>query len=190
MVVNGPQVLLTGLDQVVLSLASQRSDVALVSYADGTPSGLMLVRCGVLRGIAEVGFIDMKEQGLPQIAREHAVSVVERATAAGMPVRGLTDYITALRAYHRQLAGKSTNLGAFTEDWQPTFRIIERGAQVDPSARVHDAVVLRGGEALRGSVSVRSVICPLGVANAGETYANQVVTRESRRSRGKRGPAG
>ena len=53
-------------------LAEAGGEINLMSHGGGTPSGLMLVRCGCLRSIPSVGFIDFKEQALPLIARTRA----------------------------------------------------------------------------------------------------------------------
>ena len=62
------------------------------------------------------------------------------------------------------------------EDWKPTFALCEAGAVVDPSARLHDSVVLRGGRVEYGAVLVRSVVCPGGVVRRERTAVDQFVT--------------
>ena len=176
LVANGPQVLIENFSDIALELARQRADVGLLSHDDGTPSGMMLVRCGVLRMIADVGFVDMKEQALPQIARDHHVAVVRRRSSSCLPIRSLGDYTAALRAYHSQEEGGSMAVNPFAEDWRATFSIIEPGAQVDPSARVHDSVVLKGATVRRSAVIVRSLVCPGATVGIGQTLTNRLVT--------------
>ncbi len=186
LVVNGPQVLLDPLADVAVALARRRSDVSLVSHEDGTPCGLMLVRCGELREIADVGFVDMKEQALPQIAKHSAVAVIQQASPTSLPIRGLSEYITALRAYHSAGSlggGDAPTVDPYAEDWQPSFSISEPQAHVDPSAQIHDSVVLAGATVRRSAVLVRSVVCPGAVVGAGQTLTNRLVTDQAQRQR-------
>ena len=138
LVSNAAYLLLQPLADLARSLAVSGSDVSLIAHGDATPGGLMLVRCGALRRIPCEGFIDMKEQALPQIARSHDVRVVHWQRATGMPIRTLEDYISAVRAHHGG-AGRGDKLAdPFMEDWRPSFRIVEEGAEVDSASQVHD----------------------------------------------------
>jgi hypothetical protein len=89
LVATGAQCPLMCVERVVRTLAAADGDVVVAAHMDGTPSGFMLVRCGVLRKLPAVGFIDMKEQGLPLIAREHKVRVVQFRQATGSVGRGI-----------------------------------------------------------------------------------------------------
>jgi NDP-sugar pyrophosphorylase family protein len=44
------------------------------------------------------------------------------------------------------------------EDWKSAFAIVEPGAMVSSSARIHDSVVLAGGVVESGAVVVRSLV--------------------------------
>src|SRR5690606_20299334 len=72
LVANAAQLLLSPLSELATLLAESDADgpadVSLISHRDGTPSGLMLIRCGSLWCIPQVGYVDMKEQALPMIA--------------------------------------------------------------------------------------------------------------------------
>ncbi|MEM6562608.1 MAG: WecB/TagA/CpsF family glycosyltransferase, partial [Planctomycetota bacterium] len=68
-VANAAQLLLDPLAALARALAGKHADVAVVGHECGTPSGLMLVRVAALRCLPEVGYFDMKEQGLPVIAK-------------------------------------------------------------------------------------------------------------------------
>src|SRR3954465_3962718 len=152
LVANASQILCEPLSDTVSALASMGGDVSIVSHLDGTPSGLMLVRCGALASIPEQGFVDMKEQALPAIAKDHRVTVLHRRNPSALPVRTLADYIAALRQHHQRKSGKPASTNAFAETWEPAFSIVEEGATVDPSAKLHDSIVLRGGRVEGGSV--------------------------------------
>ena len=143
LVANAAQVLLEPLPIIAAELYSKKADVAVVAHEDGTPSGLMLIRCKALRQIASNGFVDMKEQALPLIASSFNVRVIQRRRPTGLPVRSLSDYIQALRFHHRSKSGRPASADPLAEDFSPTFSIVEPGAKVDASARLHDAVVLK-----------------------------------------------
>ncbi len=144
LVVNAQQVLLEPLGELTEALHRTRGDVSLVVHGDGTPSGVMLLACGALRQVPTTGFVDLKEQGLPQIARRFDVTVLRRQHPTGLPVRSAGEYVAALRQYHLSRAGRHAVNDPLAEDWRPAFAIVEEGADVDPLARVHDSVVLRG----------------------------------------------
>jgi hypothetical protein len=180
LVANAAQVLLDPLSVIAAALDHKQGDVSLISHQDGTPSGVMLLRCATLRCIGRSGFIDMKEQALPEIARKFNVKVMHCRRPSGLPIRSLSDYLNALRHYHRRKAGKPASIDPLAEDWQPTFAIVEDGAVVDPRAHIHDSVVLRGGVVEAGAALVRCVICPGGVAKQKTTVVDNFV-RAARR---------
>jgi len=184
LVANGAQIMLEPLADLMTAMAEARGDISIVSHADGTPSGMMLVRCGALEQVPEVGFVDMKEQALPKIANRHRVAVVKRDRVVGMPIRSQPDYILALRSHHgRDQNVEATETDCFAEAWQPTFRLIETDAQVDDSARVHDSVVLSGATVERGAVLVQSVICPGAIVRRNQTVTDQLVEPPGRKSK-------
>ena len=143
----------------------------------------MLVTCKTLRAIADTGYVDMKEQALPQIALSYEVRVVRRRRPTGLPIRTLEDYIQALRLHHRRRQGKPFIADPLAEDWSPAFALVEPGATVDPTARVHDSVVLAGGVVEAGAVLVRSIVCPGEVVRRDKTVVDQFVCAEDVKGR-------
>lgn len=168
LVANGAQILRSSLTETLSALSAVGGDVAVVGHQDGTPSGFMLVRCGCLEELPEVGFVDMKEQGLATIAKRHNVRVVDLEVPSGLPTRTLGDYIQALRAHH-------TFDTSPIAEWKTLFSIIESGSDVHLHARVHDSVVLCGAKLEAGAVVVGSVVCPGAVVRRGEVCIDQVV---------------
>ena len=183
LVINAAQVPLQPLGQLTEALAATGGDVCLVSHDDGTPSGLFLVRCGTLRHLPAAGFVDMKEQALPTIAQRDRVTILARSEPTALPIRTLADYCAALRRYHQQLFGGAASLNPFAENWEPVFSIVEHGAVVDPSARLHDSVVLDGGRVGANAVLVRSVVCAGGVVAPGQVVVDQTVVPAEERVR-------
>src|SRR5688500_8775949 len=168
LVANAAQVLIEPLRGVVESMAATRSDLCVLANLDGTPSGLFFVRCGALRELPAAGFIDLKEQALPAIAARHDVRVVRRPQPVAMPIRTAGDYSLALRRYGQRVDRRLEVTDPFAEDWEPAFRVVERGATVNESARLHDSTVLAGGRVEAGAVLVRTIVCDGGVVRAGQ----------------------
>lgn len=154
------QVPLEPLHTLAGALAETSSDISLISHEDGTPSSLMLIKCGCLRSIPRIGFEDMKEQALPRIAASHRVSVVRRLKPTALPISTHAAFIRAVRTYHQQLAGDPTCQDPFEEDWNVTFSLVEDPDSVDETAQIYDSVVLRGSRVKRDAVLVRSIVCP------------------------------
>ncbi len=176
---NGAQILIEPLRTLAADLFSAHASVAIIAHRDGTPSGLFLVRCSVFESVGEIGFLDFKEQLLPRLAAAgHAIRVIQREHAAGFPVRTLDGYLSGLSAYHRLKAGAPVLRDPFSEQWAPTFSIVETGAHVDPSATVHDSVILSGATLQRGAAVVRCVVCPGATVRAGQTVADRIITPE------------
>ena len=193
LVANAAQVLLDPLVSITAALHRKGGDFTVVSHEDGTPSGIMLVKCKTLRLIPARGFVDLKEQALPLIASQFDVRVMRRRKPTGLPVRSLADYIQALRFHHREKSGRPGGSDPLAEDWGPAFSLIEEGATVDASAWVHDSVVLRGSRVEPGAVVVRSVVCAGGVVGRDRTAVDKLVSgfRDGRSSSRRRlAPAG
>ena len=128
----------------------------MIGYNDGTPVTFMLLALQLGRAmLADVGYLDMKEQALPIIARNQKVRVVSFDTPLSHGIRTADTYIAALRS----LSSRSQE-SPFAETWRSSFNIVEQPSNVDPHARLHDSVVLRGATVGRGAILVRSVVCP------------------------------
>jgi ADP-glucose pyrophosphorylase len=95
-------------------------------------------------------------------------------------VRTLSDYIHALRNHHQRRSGKPAPPSAFSENWDSTFSIIEDGASVDQTAKLHDSVVLCGGRVDAGAVAVQSIICPGGILKRNEVKIDSLIHPQAR----------
>ncbi len=174
---NAAQLLLTPLPRLVEAMAEKHADVTLLCDKDYRPSGITLIRCGALRDIPNVGFVDLNEQALPAIAKKHCVKACRYEQPASMSIRSRQNYLDAVKTYH-QRANNHCQLTdhASDEDWKPTFSIIEPGAKVDPSAVIHDSVVLAGGQVQANAVLVRSVVGPQGRVSNGKSAVECIAT--------------
>ena len=176
-VANAAQILLTPLPRLVEAMAEKQADVSLLCDKDQRPSGLTLIRCGALRDVASIGFVDLNEQALPAIARRHNVKACRYDQPASMAIRSRQSYLDAVRTYHQRTNGKCRLCDALPgEDWSATFGIVEPGASVDPSAVIHDSVVLAGGRVEAKAVLVRSVVGPQGHVSRGESVVECTAT--------------
>jgi hypothetical protein len=176
LVANACQILLDPLAAIAAALAKQGGDVNLVAHDDGTPSGVQLLACKTVREIGHNGYHDMKEQALPKIAAQFAVRAMRRRRPTGLPIRTLENYVQGLRLFHRRKNGKPIIVDPLAEDWSPSFSLVEAGAKVDPSARIHDSVVLAGGTVDAGAVVVRSLVCGEAEVRTDRTVVDQYVT--------------
>jgi len=184
-VAHAARLLLTPLPRLIESMAKQNADISLLCDSDSRPSGITLIRCKALRDVPAVGFVDLNEQALPTIAKKHTVKVCRSSQRASMAIRTRQNYLDAVRTYHqchypRQRLAESR----FNEDWDATFGIIEPGAEVDPSAVIHDSVVLAGGRVEAGAVLVRSVVGPRGHVGPGESAVECIATAHPGETRG------
>ncbi len=175
-VVNGAQVFRQPLDELIGAMLRKQTDVSMVGSLDGTPVGLWLVRCAVLRSVRPVGYVDLKEQALPEWLERWGVSVVEHRRAYALRTRNITEYLGAVRLLAtRGLDSGSVDEDPYREEWERSFALVEPGAEVAPSAIIHDSVVLAGATVGKDAVVVRSVVCPGAVVQAGTRCVGQVV---------------
>ncbi|MEM7624427.1 MAG: hypothetical protein AAF333_02240 [Planctomycetota bacterium] len=173
---HASQLLFEPLAELSGALAEAAADVSMVCSADGTPSGLMLIRCGCLRDINPVGFVDLNEQALPAIASCGDVRVVRYDQPTARSLRTLSSYLETLREYHhRHLGPRKAREQRPPEPWEKTFGIVESGAQVHETAIVHDSVVMAGARVEAHAVLVRSIVCPDIVIPRGRSEIDRVV---------------
>jgi hypothetical protein len=183
LVATAGQVLLEPLTDLFDLLVDGGGDINLISHADGSPVNLILISCRALKGIPDRGFLDFKEQALPELAKRFDVRVVPREESAAAGVKSRREYLTALWMSHRTAEGRSRLPDPFHEDWAGTFGIVERGASADPAARIHDSVVLAGARVGAGATLVRSVVCRGAFVRPGAVVCDSIV--EPRRARGR-----
>ncbi len=185
-VANGALVFVEPFAELVVSMASTESDVSFVASSDGSPVGIWLIRCGVLRAINPVGYIDLKEQALEMWRDTYRVRVVQRPHAYSLTTRSLPEYLDALHAVTRGYThGSSLDEDPYREEWEASFGLQEPGAEVDSGATLHDAVALAGSRVGKGAVVVRSVLCDGAVVDPGAIVADKVVTGRIKKGRGR-----
>jgi hypothetical protein len=162
---------------VIEALARHDEAVCVVPHADGEFAAAFLLRCGRLRDVPDVGFVDLKEQAIPAARGRPSLRVVRRPAGATFPVRTLAQYVQALRALHAPVrSAAAPDADPFAETWRPAFSLVEAGATVSEGAVLHDAVVLAGARVEDGAVVAQSVVCPGAVVRRGSRVLETVVT--------------
>lgn len=171
------QVALVPLPQIVRMLVTAwkgDADAVLVANADGTPGTVLLARVGALRRIPAVGFVDLKEQALPLLARHGVVRVRRVRVPMAVSVRTPMEYLRALR-----LLSDITVTTRTTATRRAAFSLVEPGADVDPTATLHDSVVLAGATVGERAVLVRCVVGPGGVVPPGGVSIDTMLVARS-----------
>lgn len=174
LVAHGSNLLFEPLFGTVSKMLADRHDVVIGCLKDGSPIGLQLIRCGAVRRLNGVGYIDFNEQALPTIAKDCSVYVARVPRPLGRSVRTLSNYIHTLRGFHNKLAGRIETAPKWQERWQASFSLIEPGTVVHEKSVIHDSVVLGGARIESDSVVVRSVVCPGTVVGRGESVIDTI----------------
>lgn len=178
------QVLMKSLSEIFevlrVAQAAGNADVVLLSEPDGSASGFMLIRCACLRGIRGNGYLDFKEQSLPQIAKEFVVKVTRCPRRAALPVRTLEQYIRMLRVLHTgdMDLNVEARIDPYEEEWTATFGMVDETASVAKGAIVHDSVVMRNARVGANAVLVRSLVCEGASVAAGQVVFDSVIGSE------------
>jgi|SRR5271170_7377050 len=172
---NAAGVLLSDLSSIVSRLVDCCADITILANSDGSPTGLMLIRCGTLRQISPIGFVDLNEQALPAIAERFHVRVLRHAIER-YPVRNLSEYIQAIRQYQVSRRSGRTSDDPFAEHWLSTFSVAESSQDVAPTASLLDSVVLENGRVNDHAVLVRSIVCPGAIVPSHSTVIDEIVT--------------
>jgi len=181
---SGAQIFLEPLDDLVHAMAKKAADVAFASSKEGAPVGVWLIRCGVLKSVKPIGYIDLKEQSLEAWKSEQKVCVVERLRPYAHSARSLMEYLNAIRAESAGFgSGATIDEDPYREDWESAFSIVEPGAKVAPDAVLHDSIALDGSTVGKGAVVVRSVICDGAVVSPGARVTDQVLTGVAKKQR-------
>lgn len=148
------------------------ADVVIHADRNNRPTGAYLIRCDALREVPGHGYVDLKEQAIPAMARDHDVRVATDPADATLAIRTLEGYLAAVRTLNDPGSRPHARI---REDWACTFAITEPGASVSESAVLHDSVVLAGARVEAGAVVVRSLLGPGGVAGAGAVVFDEAL---------------
>ena len=185
LIANAGQIQIGSLSTLVQDLYRLDADIVIAARTDGTPVDIVLTRCEALRSIAKIGYVDLKEQALPRIAKTKDVRVHKQSQFHSYPVRTHDAYLAALRQYYLSLQNSPSASLQQGEDWQSLFQIIEPDATVHESAIIHDSVILNGARVEHDAVVVRSIVSPTGVVRAGQSAFDCIVDSNMNPSKNK-----
>jgi hypothetical protein len=166
LVMHAGQLMAEPLAPLVERLMDCGADLSFLIEPSGGAGGVFLVRAGCLAALPDVGFVDFKEQAIPLIAKRHKVRVAELGTASSLPIRSLHDYVQAVRHCHVRQGG----------DPAKGVALVEAGARVSETARLHDSVVLAGGRVEAGAILAGSLVTPGGIVRKGRRVVHGLVT--------------
>lgn len=175
LIANANQVLFESLASLTSRMLQKVGAGCVLRGPDGSAAGLTLLPASAFRGVPDVGFVDLKEQLLPTFAADSSVSVLHCDQQVSRPIQSRADYIRALREYHLLATGHQNVGSPFTETWDSVFCLVEDGADVAPTALVHDAIVLRGARVETDALVARSVICPGAVVGTGRRVVDRLL---------------
>lgn len=153
-----------------------------------TPAGVYAFRRAAFADVSGVGYIDLKEQLLPQLAEDGANVRVAPIGNVVVRLRELGGYLDAVV---RDFARHGTKTQRIARDASVSGSamvegtcIIESGAVVEDGAVVHDSVILRGATIGGGAIVSRSLVGPLATVRPRTSHVGEVVAvRRGRRRR-------
>ncbi len=180
LVVEAGRVLTCDIEAMWHDHLANGADVTVGCNEDQSPAGVYITRCGALRGISPIGFVDIKEQWLA-CAREQGlrVRVHEFSSPGSIPLRTRADFLVAARYLDNQFgpgSGLSTDRLNRDADGRSQLRVIGHGVAVGPNVRINNAVIMPGAVIGGGALIEQSVVCPGAVIEPKVRVVNAVVS--------------
>lgn len=181
LIVEGARLAGCSLRPMLETHARTGADITVGANADGSTSGLYVMRVGTLSLAPSNGFMDLKEQWL------------QKAVKAGLNIRvhhfpdpGVLSLRTREQffAAARRVNGFPDPLDSVAP-WPDVSEletgddrsVIARTATIAPGAVVIDSVVMDQATIAAGAVVARSLVCPRAVIGPDVAVIDQVVTR-------------
>jgi hypothetical protein len=152
------------------------------------PAGVYAFRRRVIRSSPRVGYVDLKEQFLPSLAKAGERVVAAHVCDDVPHLRDLGSYLETVRHSLNnghggageksplRVSARASVSGSAVLDG---FCIIEPGAVIEDGAVVHDSVVLWGATIGGGAVVSRSVVGPLTSVEPRARVVGAVAARET-----------
>lgn len=147
-----PPLSMTPLIQAALN---PQSAMAVGASRDERPSGAYMLRVDLLKDVPKLGYVDLKEQFLPQLVSRGCR--IESAVLSETSVR-LTDrrnYLRAIRVW------QSEHMTAESKASASGHSLLCEGVALSNGAFVLDSAILPGASIGQGAVVARSVVGPL-----------------------------
>lgn len=137
------------------------------------PAGAYAFHVEALSVAPRVGYFDLKEQFLPNLARHGRPILTARLADVPWRFSSLEDYLLAVQhslngsAQPHSMMRVSESASVAESVVLDGFCIVEPGATIEAGAVIHESVVLAGATVGRNAIVSRSVVGPLGSVAAG-----------------------
>ncbi len=152
------------------------AEISMGVQPDHSPAGVWVIRCGSLASIASCGFVDLKEQWLPQILQAGRDARVVRLSEPGvLPLHTRREFLRAVQFAHSCSVHGETVPPDSRETSTGSFRVVCRGALIGPGATITDSIIMPGAVIGAGATVDRSVIPSRSEIKMGEKIADAVV---------------
>lgn len=139
----------------LLEAAAEGVSMVVGSSRDERPAGAFLLRRDLLKEVPRIGYLDLKEQFLPQlVARGHRIAAAElSATSVRMTDR--RNYLRGVRIW------QSENMVDRSDSNVAGHSVVATGVELASDAFVIDSVILPGASIGSKCVIARSVVGPM-----------------------------
>ena len=180
LVVEAGRVLTCDIESMWRDHLANSADVTVGCNEDQSPAGVYITRCGALRHISSIGFVDIKEQWLACAGEQGLrVRVHEFSSPGAIPLRTRADFLVAARylsnpfgsGVGRSSAGQNGDAAGPDQ-----LRVIGHGVAVGPNVRIDNAVIMPGAVIGGGAFIEQSVVCPGAVIEPKVRVVNAVVS--------------
>lgn len=188
---NGPVLILEAsrypdfdLAELIQAHDGNGADITVACNPDSSPAGLYMVTERAIDLVPTEGFVDIKEQWISQsLGAGLDIRIHRLRIGWSYPLRSRIECLQMLR----QRWGSNRLLMASEMSFDIAQRpsvdvsVVSRAACVDAEALVIDSVLMPHCRIGKGSVVVRSLICPGAEVPAGQEVVDRVVARGSGR---------
>jgi len=168
LVLNAAEVYDDRIGRIINQVLSVDDDVVLSRDEVGRPLGVWTIHARCLRAVPGVGFQDLKEQVLPQLARRFSVRVLTLdASLSGTTIGRIRDRATYL----------ACRAGLTDQDHERSS-LLEDTARIHDRAIVSDVLCLHGSTIEAGATVARSILGPGGTIPSGHRVVDAVITEQ------------
>lgn len=158
------------LSSLLAAASKPQVSMAVGASRDERPSGAFLLRSNLLKDVPKLGYVDLKEQFLPQVVSRggRIESAVLSETAVRLSDR--RNYIRSIRIWQSERAMATSGPSVAGNS------LLCEGVDVPDGAFVLDSAILPGAIIGRGAVIARSVVGPLMHVPEGAVLVDAVLS--------------
>ncbi len=155
-----------------------KADITLGQNPDGKPAGIYLTNRKSLDLVPAEGFIDLKEQWLPQAVKAGCtIRVIKSMTTTCHPLRTWKQFLQAVRESNHPGDDQNLPLRFFCPTEHPLANIVIKkpGANVAQHAQITNSILMPGSIVDQGAVIARSYIGTGVHIAAGEKIVDSMI---------------